>query len=40
MVKQLSTTMAFGFRWTSSHLRKFRIKTRNLMGGRPSLTIR
>jgi hypothetical protein len=32
MVKQLSTAMAFRFRWTNLHLRKFRIETRNLLG--------
>jgi hypothetical protein len=40
MAKQLSIVMAFKFRRTNSHLRKFRIDTRNLLQGRPSPAIR
>jgi hypothetical protein len=36
MVKQMSAVMVFGFRWISSHLRKFMMEIRNLLGGRPS----
>jgi hypothetical protein len=36
MVKQLSAMITFRFRWTSSHLRKLMIETRNFLGGRPS----
>jgi hypothetical protein len=40
MAKQLSAVMAFEFRWTNSHLKKFRIETRNLLGERLSPDIR
>jgi hypothetical protein len=40
MVKQLSTVMAFGFRWMISPLRKLRIAIKNLLEGRPSPAMR